>query len=148
MITSEYALVDTNVLVYAADKISPFHQSAKTLRDKGLAGKSSLCVCPQVLNEFFAVVTDPKRVGSPRSQEEALFEIDKYHRSRNILKIFPGPHVIEKTLDLLKRQYNTTKQGIFDLHLVATMLSNNVIRLYIYNQDHFTKFNEIQLLTP
>jgi predicted nucleic acid-binding protein len=104
-------------------------------------------VCPQVLNEFFAVVTDPKRVGSPRSQEEALLEIEKYHRSKNILKIFPGPDVIEKTLDLLKR-YNTTKQGIFDLHLVATMLSNNVTRLYTYNQDHFAKFNEIQPLTP
>lgn len=26
MTTSEYALVDTNVLVYAADKTSPFHQ--------------------------------------------------------------------------------------------------------------------------
>jgi toxin-antitoxin system PIN domain toxin len=147
MITSEYALVDTNVLVYAADKTCPFHQSAKSLRDKAVAGKSSLCVCPQVLNEFFAVVTDPKRVGSPRSQEEALFEIEKYHRSKNILKIFPGPDVIEKTLDLLKR-YNTTKQGIFDLHLVATMLSNNVTRLYTYNQDHFAKFNEIQPLTP
>ena len=147
MITSEYALVDTNVLVYAADKTSPFHQSAKILRDKGVAGKTPLCVCPQVLNEFFAVVTDPKRVGSPRSPEEALLEIEKYHRSRNILKIFPGPGVIEKTLDLLKR-YNTTKQGIFDLHLVATMLSNNVTRLYTYNQYHFTKFNEIELLTP
>jgi toxin-antitoxin system PIN domain toxin len=147
MTTSEYALVDTNVLVYAADKTSPFHQSAKILRDKGVAGKSSLCVCPQVLNEFFAVVTDPKRVGSPRSQEEALLEIEKYHRSRNFLKIFPGPDVIEKTLDLLKR-YSTTRQGIFDLHLVATMLSNNVTRLYTYNQDHFTRFTEINLLSP
>ena len=147
MIISEYALLDTNMLVYAADTTSPFHLSAKTLRDKGVAGKSSLCVCPQVLNEFFAVVTDSKRVGSPRSQEEALLEIEKYHRSSNILKIFPGPQVIAKTLDLLK-QYSTTRQAIFDLHLVATMLSNNVTRLYTYNRDHFTKFNEIQLLTP
>jgi uncharacterized protein len=147
MITSEYALVDTNVLVYAADKTSPFHQPAKILRDKGEVGKTSLCVCPQVLNEFFAVVTDPKRVGSPRSQEEALLEIEKYHRSRNIFKIFPGPDAIEKTLDLLKR-YDATKQGIFDLHLVATMLSNNVTRLYTYNQDHFTRFTEIEVLSP
>jgi len=147
MITSEYALIDTNVLVYAADKTSPFHQPAKILRNKGVDGKTSLCVCPQVLNEFFAIVTDPKRVGSPRSQEEALLEIEKYHRSGNILKIFPGPDVVEKTLGLLKR-YNTTKQGIFDLYLVATMLSNNITRLYTYNQGHFTKFSEIELLSP
>jgi toxin-antitoxin system PIN domain toxin len=147
MITSEYALVDTNVLVYAADRTSPFHQSAKILRDKGATGQASLCLCPQVLNEFFAVVTDSKRVGSPRSQNEALLEIEKYHRSRSILKIFPGPDVIEKTLDLLKR-YSTTKQAVFDLYLVATMLSNNVTHLYTYNQDHFTKFDEIKVLSP
>lgn len=78
MITSEYALVDTNVLVYAADKTCPFHQSAKTLRDKGVAGKSSLCVCPQVLNEFFAIVTDPN--------EFAVRDLRKKHclRSRSI----------------------------------------------------------------
>jgi uncharacterized protein len=147
MITSETALLDTNILVYAADSTSVFHKPAKILRQRGLAGKASLCICPQVLNEFFAVVTDPKRVGRPRSQEEAQLEVEKYHRSRNILKIFPGPDIIERTLDLLKH-HNTAKQGIFDLHLVATMLSNNVTRLYTYNQDHFIKFNEIELLTP
>jgi hypothetical protein len=41
-----------------------------------------------------------------------------------------------------------TKQEIFDLQLVATMLSNNVSRLYTYNKDDFIKFKEIEVLTP
>jgi len=68
MITSETALLDTNILVYGADETSRFHKSAFALREKGLSGEFSLCICPQVLNEFFAIVTDPKRVSNPISQ--------------------------------------------------------------------------------
>lgn len=32
--SNETALIDTNVLIYAADETSPFHQSAKDLRDR------------------------------------------------------------------------------------------------------------------
>ncbi|MBM4307604.1 MAG: PIN domain-containing protein [Deltaproteobacteria bacterium] len=103
MTTSETSLLDTNVLVYAADETSPFHATAKAIRERGLKGEISICVCPQVLIEFFAVVTDSKRVSNPRTQEEAQLEIEKYTRSGNISKIYPGPNIVERILDLLKR---------------------------------------------
>jgi len=68
MTTSKVSLLDTNVLVYAADTTSPFHPAAKGLR------------------------------------------------------------------------YKVRKQEIFDLQLVATMLSNNISRIYTYDQEHFSKF--------
>jgi hypothetical protein len=147
MSISEISLLDTNVLVYAADETSPFHQASVALREKGLKGEILLCVCPQVLNEFFAILTDPKRVSNPRSQEEALLEIEKYFYSRNILKIYPSPEVMKKILSLLKR-YEITKQEIFDLYLVATMLSNNVNQIYTFNQEDFLKYTEIKVLSP
>jgi len=73
--------------------------------------------------------------------------MEKYFRAENILKIYPGAEIIEKTLKLLK-QYKTTKQAIFDLQLLATMLSNNITCLYTYNQQDFSKFKEIEALTP
>jgi toxin-antitoxin system PIN domain toxin len=147
MITSETALLDTNVIVYAADEDSAFHAAARTLREKGLAENVSLCICPQVLCEFYAIVTDPRRVKSPISQREALSEMEKYYQAESILKIYPGPDIIQLTLDLLTR-YETAKQEIFDLQLVATMLSNNVTRLYTYNQSDFIKFKEIEIICP
>jgi len=100
MTTSNIALLDTNVLVYAADKSSPFHEASLLLREKGLRGELSLCICPQTLTEFFAIVTDAKRVSEPRTQKEALGEIEKYLSLKNILKIYPGPEVIEIMIDL------------------------------------------------
>lgn len=76
-----------------------------------------------------------------------MAEMEKYLHAKNILKIYPGTEIIEKTLELLKR-YKITKQEIFDLQLVATMLSNNITRLYSYNQADFSKFKEIVVLTP
>ena len=70
MTSSEPILLDTNVLVYAADVSSPFYEIARTLRDRGLKGEIILCVCPQVLNEFFAVVTNPRRVTHPVAPED------------------------------------------------------------------------------
>ncbi|MHB8579130.1 MAG: type II toxin-antitoxin system VapC family toxin [Ignavibacteriaceae bacterium] len=61
MITSEIAFLDANILIYAANKNSPFHKVAVTLREKGLEGEISLCLSPKTLNEFFASVTDSKR---------------------------------------------------------------------------------------
>jgi len=147
MIISEVCLLDTNVLVYAADETSPFHHAAKAVREKGMRGEVSLCICAQVLNEFFATVTNPQRVNNPRTQDEARLEVEKYFSSKNILKIYPGPDIIERILDLLKK-YQVTRQEIFDLQLVATMLSNNVTRLYTYNRDDFAKFKEVQVLSP
>jgi len=71
------ALLDTNVLVYAHDQDSPHHGTAKHLLQAGDRPEAGLCVTPQTLAEFFAVVTNAKHVASPRSAEEALVAIER-----------------------------------------------------------------------
>ena len=48
----------------------------------------------------------------------------------------------------LLKTYEVAKQEVFDLQLAATMLSNNVTRIYTYNQNDFSKFKELEVLTP
>jgi predicted nucleic acid-binding protein len=139
--------LDTNVLVYAADGTSPFHHPSKHLRDSGLRGEVSLCVFPQIFSEFFAVITDSRRVSNPRTREEAATEIEKYLKAAYLLKLYPGPDVMDIMLDLLRR-YQVKRQEVFDLQLVATMLSNNIKRIYTFNREHFDRFAEIDALDP
>ena len=141
-------LVDTNVLVYAADTNSPFHDASKQLRDRGFRGEIRLVVTPQILMEFFAVVTSPRRVTLSRSSEEACEEVEKYVRADHIQKIYPDSAALERTLGLLKRYSQVTRQDIFDLFLAATMLANGITQIYTYNQEHFTRFEGIEVLTP
>jgi predicted nucleic acid-binding protein len=146
--SNDRALVDTNVLVYAADTASSVYEPCRQLRDRGFRGEVSLAVTPQVLMEFFAVITSPRRVSSPRSSEEARAEVEKYVRADNILKMYPDHMALEQTLELLPHHPQVARQEIFDLFLVATMLANGVTRIYTYNQQHFTRFAGIEVLTP
>jgi toxin-antitoxin system PIN domain toxin len=146
--SNDRALVDTNVLVYAADTASSFHEPSTQLRDRGFRGEVHLMVTPQVLMEFFAVITSPRRVTTPRSSEEARAEVEKYARADNILKIYPDSTALERTIELLQRHPQVARQEIFDLFLVATMMANGITRIYTYNQQHFTRFAGIEVLTP
>jgi len=145
--SKEISLLDSNVIVYAADSSSPFHIPSRTLRDKGFNGEISLCVCPQVLKEFFAVITNPKRVTTPITPAEAMAEVENYFRAEKILKIYPGADILARLI-ILFGKYEVKRQEIFDLQLVATMLSNDIKRLYTYNKEHFLRFTEIEVLTP
>jgi toxin-antitoxin system PIN domain toxin len=142
------ALVDTNVLVYAADTSSSFHEPSQQLRDRGFRGEVPLVVTPQVLMEFFAVITSPRRVTAPRSPEEARTEVEKYIHADRLQKIYPDQATLEHTIELLQQHPQVTRQEIFDLFLVATMMANGIIRIYTYNHQHFTRFAGIEVLTP
>src|SRR5688572_27139156 len=122
--SDELILLDTNILVYAADSLSAYHQQAKSFRDRGRNGGLSVCIAPQNLFEFYAVITDRKRVSQPLSPQEAASEIASYYRHPNITKLGQGD--IMETVLALVAQHQIERQQIFDLILVATMMANGV----------------------
>ena len=147
MRTADKILIDTNVLVYVHQALSPFHTRSKALLEKGLREETSLCVCPQVLIEFYSVITNPKRVTNPVASDKAVLEIAKYFKSRKIAKIYPKEDTLKRTIELIKN-YPVTQMDVFDLQLVATMLSNGVKRLSTFNVGDFEMFKEIEVTTP
>ena len=144
--SDELILLDTNILVYAADSLSIYHQPAKSFRDKGRDGEFSICLAPQNLFEFYAVITDSRRVSQPLSPQAAAAEIASYYCHPNITTLSQAK-ITEAVFDLLAKR-PVERQQVFDLVLVATMLANNVRKICTYNQDHFTKFDEIAVITP
>jgi hypothetical protein len=57
--------------------------------------------------------------------------------------MYPDSTALEQTLDLMQHHPQVSRQEIFDLFLVATMMANGVTRIYTYNQQHFTRFTGI-----
>ena len=145
MAISNSILVDTNVLVYASDKSSSFYKVASNIRNKGLNGEINICICPQILSEFFTVITSPNRVENPKSQKQARTELEKYLKAENIEKIYPGINFMDYLMDILRR-YKISKQEIFDAQLIATMLLNGISKIYTFNKKHFSKFKEIKVI--
>jgi predicted nucleic acid-binding protein len=143
------ALLDTNILVYATQEDSPQHAQAKSLRDRALTGEISACISPQVLSEFFVTITraDHRAVQHPISCEQAVAEQRKYCESEHLHLLHPGPQIMERTFWLLA-QYPVTGLRFYDMYLVATMLENDVTRVYTYNTRHFAPFAEVEVLSP
>ncbi len=70
--SADLAMVDTNVLVYAVLEDSEHFEASHDLLDRAQAGEIPLCLAPQVLAEFYSVMTNPSRVSNPQSPEQAL----------------------------------------------------------------------------
>ena len=148
MTTSEDAvLIETNVLVYAADRNSPFHFASRSFRDRGRSGAYTPCVTPQILFEFYAVVTDPRRAGRPLSREDATAELAQYFSDPRIRKVHAGDEIGEVVVRLL-RKYDIARQDVFDAAIAAAMIANGIRRICTYDTAHFSRFSEIEVPRP
>ena len=143
----DIALVDFNVLVYALYGESEHHERCRALLEQSQAGQAALCVAPQNLAEFYAVVTDPRRVAIPRKPAEAVDAIER-------LLAMSGMTLLSAPIDLVRRwlalvrQRPVTRGAVFDVQLAATMLGNGVRKIYTVNRSDFEPFGEIEVLAP
>jgi predicted nucleic acid-binding protein len=56
-------------------------------------------------------------------------------------------HVVAGWMDLVRR-YPVTGADVFDLQIVATMLLNDVQRIYTFNARDFEMIRAISVITP
>ena len=141
------ALFDTNILIYASDPTSRFNDKARKLLNDVLEGHVNACVSNQNLYEFYAIVTDPKRVAKPLGIKQASSLLQNYIEAENLPKIFPKETNLTHLVHLIKK-YKISKQEVFDAVLVATMLDNFVKTLYTADEKLFRKFTNIKVVNP
>lgn len=136
-------LVDTNVLVYAVNLDAPRHAASRALVEAVGEKKVAGVLFPQVLLEFFAIVTDHRRVEKPLEPKIAWEQVEAFRT------IFPVLDEGLKSLDLLDELAQNTKGAdIFDAFLVAQMKANGISNLCTYNTKDFLKFSGIAAQTP
>lgn len=118
-------LLDTNVLIDALYKDSDPHPAARALLDQARQEDAGFCITPQVLAEFYAVVTHPKRVTHPKSPEEALNAISAFLAMPGMPLLSIPPDIVSRWMELVQRYpQHVTNRRIFDAQLVATMLAH------------------------
>ena len=96
--------------------------------------------------EFYAVVTNPRRVSPAKTSEEAAAAMQAYAASPGLLLPFP-PDLVSRVLDLVQHA-PTIGQGIFDLQLAAAMLGHGVRRIYTFNIADVQSLRGIDAITP
>lgn len=141
------ALVDANVLVYAFHQDSDHYEASRNLLEQSQDGMHALCVTPQVLAEFYAVVTDSRRVAVAKQPDEALQAVADLLAMPGLTLLGMPAEIVSHWIELVRRR-PVTRGAIFDVQLVATMLANGIKRIYTFDRSDFEQFTEIEVLVP
>jgi len=140
-------LFDANILVHAHTARSPFHLAAQQLRDQVAQGAIEACVSPQVLCEFYSVVTNDRLITPALTPVQAKKELHTYWHASGFRKIIPRESTIPHLVKLLDRN-GVKRNGIFDVFLVATMLDHGVHTIYTQNVKDFDGYPELHVINP
>ena len=77
--------LDTNLLVYAHRRDSPFHAAAHQVLTTLAEGRASWAIPWPCLHEFFAVATHPRVYSPPSTHAQAEAQIDAWLESPSLV---------------------------------------------------------------
>jgi predicted nucleic acid-binding protein len=140
-------LVDTNVLVYALFPAAPQHANSRALVEAAQDPNAGLCVLPQILAEFFSVVTNPKRVTPNKTAGEALQAIESFLALPGLAVLSIPPDVVTRWAALVHAR-PVTGAEVFDVQAVAAMMAHGIAGVYTYNLTDFHGYPGIQPKEP
>lgn len=145
MKTSSPIFFDTNILIYNQDKSSQFYKIASKWHNKALTGEINAVLSSQNLLEFAAVMTNPNKITHPLTQKYTATEINKYIDTDKFEIIYPNNETLKTFSALLKKYPMKNPRQIFDLFLVATMISNDLYQILTLNKQDF-QFKEVKVV--
>lgn len=140
-------VLDANVLAYASNADDPRYAVSRALIEEARDPTTTLYVTPQIISEFYSVITNPRRVAVPSSPAVAVQVISALLALPGIAVLPITARAVTALLDLLRRRA-VTGQDVFDLQIVATMKANNVQRIYTFNAADFHAFPELTVTVP
>lgn len=139
-------LFDSNILVYAHNLDSPFYKKAKELHEQVVYKNLKGVVANQNLLEFYSTITNSKLVSNPQTAQKAHRSCLAYLKA-GFKIIYPKQDDLQNALYLAEKA-NISGRKIFDLYLVATMLSNGIDTIYTANDKDFKDFPQIKAINP
>jgi predicted nucleic acid-binding protein len=143
----EPGLVDANVLAYASNADDPKYAVSRALIEEARTPNSTLYITPQIICEFYSVITNPRRVAVPSSPAVALQVISALLQLPGVSVLPVNARALTMLIELLSR-HPVTGPEIFDLQIVATMKANNIRRIYTFNTTDFEIFPELTVIVP
>jgi toxin-antitoxin system PIN domain toxin len=138
-------LLDTNVLVYAVDSEARLHAACREVVSRAMSGRLGAVVVPQVLMEFFAVVTSARRVQSPLSAADATAQVTDWRQSIRVR--YPTQRCLEEWA-VMTEQLRPVGLEVHDVFLAAQMLAHGIREICTVNAGDFAGIEGITVLHP
>ena len=139
-------LVDTSVLLRLRDPADPSHAVCRAALDPEQVGRHGICLCAQVLVEYWVVATRPAaNNGFGLSPDDAAEDVRSL---RALLPCLPEPPDVVEHWQALVTRYRVSGKTAHDARLVALMTASGVRRLLTLNPSDFARYPDVEVLSP
>jgi toxin-antitoxin system PIN domain toxin len=140
-------VVDTNVLVYAADKDARLHYRCRELVDRWRVQSSAWYVTWGILYEFLRVCTDSRVLRSPWSAPEAWSFVDALLASPGLAVLTPTKRHAEVAADLIEQIPDLSGNLMLDAHTAVLMREHGIRRIFT-RDTNFHRFRFLHTVDP
>ena len=138
--------VDVNVLLYASNRASPRHQSAKRFLDSRATDPDLFCIASLTVMSYLRMATHPRIFATPLSPTEAMTNIDALLALPRVRMLSEGEGFLE-----VYRQVTADSpargNAVPDAHLAALLRQHGVRTLYTVDRD-FRRFPFLDVRDP
>lgn len=138
--------VDTNVLVYAHRKDSPFHESAADRVRKLAESRAPWAIPWPCLHEFYSIATHPRVYDPPSTTAQACAQISAWIESPSLVLLSEGGAHWE-TLRTLVAEGKVAGPLVHEARVAALCLAHGVTELWTLNRD-FSRFPALSVRNP
>lgn len=137
---------DTNVLVAAHRRDSPFHDAARTAV-VALINRGQRWAIPwPCIHEFFGVVTHPRVFDPPSTSDQAIAQLEAWFESPTLVVLAEDGAYWPTFRDIL-RSSRTVGPRVHDARIAALCLRHGVSELWSADRD-FGRFPALHVRNP
>lgn len=137
---------DVNILVYATHRGSPFHDRAKALVERFLAGPDLVYLLWPVALGYLRIATHPTLLDTPLAPHIAADNIEQFANQPHVRLVGEADGfwpVYRRVAEAVKPKGNLVP----DAHLVALMRQHGISTMWTHDRD-FRKFEGITVRDP
>jgi toxin-antitoxin system PIN domain toxin len=140
-------VVDTNLLLHAANRASPSHRATRRLVDAWRKGSEPWYATWPILYEFLRVVTHRAVLARPFTFEQAWSFVASLLASDSfdvLIETPRHPHVVQT---LVSEYPDLSGSILHDLHTAALMREHGIAEVRTLD-SHFQRFVHLQVVNP
>jgi toxin-antitoxin system PIN domain toxin len=140
-------VVDTNVLVYAADADSPFHAACRDWLERQRGRADAWYTTWAILYEFLRVTTHPRVMRRPWSAQAAWDFIAALLASPGLAVLVPTQRHAEIAAQVIVELPHLAGNLFHDAHTAVLMREHGVRRIVTRDTD-FHRFSFLEAVDP
>ena len=138
--------IDTNLLVYAHRRDSPFHMAAAAVIRELAESPAQWALPWPCLHEFYSIATHPRIYDPPSSPGEAIGQVAAWLESPSVVPLSEGS-TYWSVLSSLLASAKITGPLVHDARIAALCLSQGIRELWSADRD-FSRFPQLKATNP